>query len=76
MTQNNYETLARVKHEAGLHLLSVASSLRNMEHTLKANGCDTLMINERYKVSVQDAINSAMNSLDEVHKIFIKYENL
>jgi tRNA (Thr-GGU) A37 N-methylase len=73
---DNYELLARVKHEAGTKLLNIGSVLKNIDQALKRNGHENLMISEKYNVSVLDSIETAMNNLEEIHKIFIKYENL
>jgi hypothetical protein len=50
--------------------------LKNIDQALKRNGHENLMISEKYNVSVLDSIETAINNLEEIHKIFIKYENL
>lgn len=71
----NYELLARVKHEAGTKLLGISSVLKNIDQALKRNGHENLMISEKYNISAVDSIQTAINTLKEINEIFTKYEN-
>lgn len=73
---DNYELLARVKHEAGTKLLNIGSVLKNIDQALKRNGHEKLMISEKYNVTALESIETAMNNLEEIHNIFIKYQKL
>jgi hypothetical protein len=72
----NFELIARIKHESGSKLLSIASTLRNIEKVMEAKGLSETLINEKYDLTIQDSIGTAMASLEDLHLIFKKYERL
>lgn len=69
----SFELIARIKHESGSKLLSIASTLRNIEKVMEAKGLSGTLINDRYDLTIQDSIGTVMASLEDLHLIFKKY---
>ena len=70
----NYELLARIKHETGTKLLGISSALRNIDTAIKKNGLENLMISEKHGLSVSDAISQALKTLWDIHEVYNDYE--
>jgi len=73
---DNYELIAKIKHEAGTKLLSIASALRNVDTALKNSGNEKIWVSEKHGITASDSLTAAMNTLDQLHEIFKKYERL
>lgn len=72
----NFELIARIKHESGSKLLCIASTLRNIDKVMEAKGLSGTLINDRFDITIQESINTAIASLNDLHLIFKKYEEI
>jgi signal transduction histidine kinase len=75
---DNYELLARIKHELGTKLLGVGSSVRNLEKALDDNMPDwkETRVSKNYNVTMVDTVESIKKTLGEINEILLKYEDL
>ena len=72
----NFELIARIKHESGSKLLCVTSTLRNIDKVMEAKGLSGTLINDRFDITIQESINTAIASLNDLHLVFKKYEEI
>lgn len=72
-----YERFATVKHSLGTPLLSIGSSLRNMENALFKidKDWDTVKVSERFNVTLRDTIDSMKSNIDLIHSILKNNES-
>jgi hypothetical protein len=73
---DNFELISRIKHEAGSKILGLSSALNNINTVIKKNSLCNELINEKFNITVSDSINTAMQSINELHLILKKYEDL
>jgi type I restriction enzyme M protein len=66
-----YENFASIKHSLGTPLMSIGSSLRNIEKALSKldQGWKSILLSERHNITLKDSFDSAYSNLDLVHSL-------
>lgn len=73
---NKYEIMSRIKHESGSKIIGISSVLRNINKCMESKGLSGTLINDKYNITIQDSIKTALKSLDDLYFIFKKYESI
>ena len=73
---DNYELISKIKHDFGTKLLGINSCLNNINRVIEKNNLSNELINDNFQITVSDTLKTAKKTLEEIHNVLNKYENL